>query len=374
MTSLTLKRIQIARTTLLLDQPFFGVLALGLTVIEDPTCETAWTNGHTLGFSPTFVATLNDDQLMAVVAHEVMHCACGHPWRRNGRDAERWNKAADYAINSILHDAKFALPPTALLDAQYKGKWAEWIYDRLPADPPNDDQGARPSPQSSGDPGGLGEVRDAPADTNSPTEADWQQQATQAARLAPAGTMPGDTREDINQALRPRVDWRSLLRRYVQEVAKADYSWTRPNVRYIPLGLYLPSLHSHVCGPLAIAIDTSGSIDTVLLAQFASEVRTIADELQPSRVDVLYCDSKVHRVDRFERGDAITISAVGRGGTAFAPVFARIAEDGETPACLIYLTDLDGSFPAVAPDYPVIWASYGRSSSVAPFGDTVPCE
>lgn len=373
----TLKRIQVARTTLLLDNPFFGVLSLGLTVVEDTTCETAWTNGKQIGFSPAFVATLNDDQLMAVVAHEVMHCACGHPWRRNGRDAERWNKACDYAINSILANARFALPTTALLDNQYKGRWAEWIYDRLPADKPNDDgssSGDQPSPQSSDDPGGLGEVRDAPDDADSPTEADWQQQAAQAERLAPRGTMSGDTREQIDQAMRPRVEWRSLLRRYVQEIARSDYSWSRPNVRYIPSGLYLPSLHSHVCGPLAIAIDTSGSIDTVLLGQFAAEIRTIADEMQPSRVDVLYCDARVHRVDRYERGDMIEISAVGRGGTSFIPVFERIDQDGEPPACLIYLTDLDGSFPDVAPEYPVIWASYGRSTSVAPFGDTVPCE
>lgn len=33
-----------ARTSLLLDQPFFGVLALRLQMVEDPTCKTAWTD------------------------------------------------------------------------------------------------------------------------------------------------------------------------------------------------------------------------------------------------------------------------------------------------------------------------------------------
>src|SRR5690242_20345889 len=120
-----MKRVQIARSTLLLDQPFFGVLALGLELTEDATCKTAWTNGQSLGFSPAFVDTLTDDELKGLIAHEVMHCACGHPWRRDARDHTRWNEAADYAINAVLRDAGFALPSGALLDASYDGKWAE---------------------------------------------------------------------------------------------------------------------------------------------------------------------------------------------------------------------------------------------------------
>lgn len=390
----TLKRIQMARTALLLDEPFFGVLALGLDVVEDPSCPTAWTDGQRMGFSPAFVARLSNDELKAVIAHEVMHCACGHPWRRDAREMRQWNYACDYAINPIIADAKMKLPAGCLNDPQYAGKSAEWIYARLPQQPQSQQgkgkgnqsgqqgqqgQQGQPGSDPGGDPGGMGEVRDAPAGSadHAPTEADWQQQVQGALKAAKArGKLPAALQEKILDTATPHVDWTSLLRRYVQEVVKADYSWSRPNVRYIPSGLYLPALHSHACGRIAIAVDTSGSIDTVLLAQFAAEIRSIADELQPSAVDVLYCDARVHRVDHFERGDLITIEAVGRGGTSFAPVFERIDKDGDTPAVLIYLTDLDGSFPDHAPDYPVIWAAYGygRNRAEAPFGDVVPCE
>ena len=242
----------IARTSLLLDQPFFGVLALALNLIEDPTCDTAWTNGESLGFSPTFAATLTDDELMAVVAHEVMHCACGHPWRRGSRDARRFNIAADYAINPILTEARMRLPDCALNDPQYAGRWAEWIYDRLPPSPPQPND---PSGSGQSDAGGLGEVRDAPTEATAPTEADWQQQTAQAIAAGKArGNLPASIRERIEEATRSRVDWRSLLRRYAQEIARSDYSWSRPNVRYIPCGLYLPELRSHECGRLAIGI------------------------------------------------------------------------------------------------------------------------
>lgn len=359
----TLKRVQIARTSLLLDQPFFGVLALQLVQVEDPTCDTAWTDGRSIGWSPAFVDTLSPDELIGVLAHEVMHCACGHAWRRDSRDAKRWNIAADYAINDLLTSAGLKLPSSALLDPQYSGKHAEWIYDRLPPSSPNGGNG------QGNDPGGSGEVRDAPADGTAPTESDWQQATEQAKNAAKAqGKLPASLQRQLGDATKPVVDWRSLLRRYVQEVCKVDYSWTRPNVRYIPSGLYLPALHSIACGRIAVAIDTSGSIDRVLLQQFAAEVQAIASEMQPSSVDVLYCDAKVHRVDTFDRGELIEMNAVGGGGTNFAPVFEHL--ESEPPVVLVYLTDLYGTFPTAAPEYPVIWASNGADA--APFGDVVP--
>ena len=36
-------RISKQRTALVLDQPFFGALALRLKVVEDPSCKTFWT-------------------------------------------------------------------------------------------------------------------------------------------------------------------------------------------------------------------------------------------------------------------------------------------------------------------------------------------
>lgn len=360
MISPTMKQVQIARTTLLLDQPFFGVLALQLNLVEDSTCDTAWTNGQSLGFNPAFINSLSADERVGLIAHEVMHVAAGHPWRRDNRNPQRWNVAADYAINDILTEAKFKLPEGGLLDKQYSGKSSEWIYDRLPESDDNNGGKGR----------GMGEVRDAPTDGDAPTEADWQQATQQSLQAAKAqGKLPASLARQLADAVAPIVDWRSLLRRYIQEVVKADYSWSRPNVRYIPSGIYLPELRSIACGRIAIGIDTSGSIDNVLLQQFAAEVQAIASELSPSSVDVIYCDAAVNRVDTFDRGDLITMHPCGGGGTDFAPVFAQL--EGDPPVVLVYLTDLYGSFPDQAPDYPVIWASNG--SDQAPFGDVVPC-
>jgi predicted metal-dependent peptidase len=79
------RRVTAARTALILDEPFFGQLALKLRLVEDPTCPTAWTDGVRLGYNPSFVASLSQAELLAVVVHEVLHVTNGHPWRREGR-------------------------------------------------------------------------------------------------------------------------------------------------------------------------------------------------------------------------------------------------------------------------------------------------
>jgi predicted metal-dependent peptidase len=385
------ERVSRARARLILDQPFFGVLASRLALKIDPTCETAWTDGTTIAFSPTFVDAHTSEQILATYAHEVLHCACGHPWRRDAREAKRWNHACDYAINPILKDAGFTLPDNTLFDARYVGQAAEWIFDRLPTEPQQQQSGqsqADAQGEPSEDTGGLGEVRDAPqsepSDANGQpvpvqSQADWQQATTQAKQLTQTqGALGGDTARAIGQAIKPPVDWRSLLRKYVQEVVRADYSWTRPNVRYVQHGVYLPALHSTACGPIAVCVDTSGSIDDVLLAQFGKEIESICSEVQPAHVDVIYCDAQVNRTERFDRGEPITLEACGGGGTDFRPAFAYADTLDTTPAVLIYLTDLMGSFPQDAPAYPVIWASYGTIAAecgYAPsFGDVIPCE
>jgi len=54
----------------------------------------------------------------------------------------------------------------------------------------------------------------------------------------------------------------------------------------------------------------------------------------------------------------------------------------EEPVCLVYLTDLEGSFPSPAPEIPTLWAAVlspwaaraGRSLPDAPFGEVVEIE
>jgi len=410
-----IKKIMAARMALVLDQPFFGVLALRLRIQPDPSCKTAWVDGRTMGYNPSFVEGLSHPQLVGLVAHEVMHCAAGHPWRRDARDQKKWNVAADHAINPILIDSGFKLPEGALLADENRGKSAEWIYDRLPqpqepeqgepeqgdgeqgssesSDQPDDDtqddadenaeddegdetQGAGQDDDDDAEPDQPGEVRDAPPDTteDGTTESDWKAAVQQAANAAAAqGKLPGALKRFADDAAETKVDWRSALLRFVQETKASDYTWKQPNRRYAARGLYLPSLHSEEMGPMVIAIDTSGSLDAVMLSQFNAEVSAIVDQMNPTRVHVMYCDSEVRRTDTFERDDEIEFDAVGGGGTKFGPVFDAIDELDEVPACVVYLTDLEpwgeNGWPAQEPEVPTLWAATKRHE--VPFGEVL---
>jgi len=357
MTSETLRKVTAARSGLILDQPFFGALSLRLKVVEDSDCKTAWTDGTSLGFSPDFVSSLSHGELMGLVAHEVLHCACGHPWRKGQRDHGQWNKACDYAINDVLVDAGFILPDGALLSPAFAGKSAEWIYDRLPNSGDNDEQ--------------AGEVRDGQDDSQTAGDdsqlgkQDWVQATKQAAAIA-AGTMSGSLSQFADKATKPPVNWRSVLKRFVQDLSKDDYTWSRPNTRYLCSGLYLPALHCETMGRIVIAKDISYSVDEVASSQFSAEISAIFDELKPSSIEVIYCDTEIQKHDVFESGDFLELEAIQGGGTDFRPVFDAIEDP---PACLIYLTDLEGPLPDCPPDYPVLWAVTGER--VAPWGETV---
>jgi predicted metal-dependent peptidase len=341
-----------ARTNLLLAQPFFGTLALKLQLVESSEVPTMATDGSSILWNPQFASTLSMKEIEGVLCHEVLHCAAGHPWRRGLREMDKWNAACDYAINPLITKSGMLLPRGGLDDPAYHGMSAEEIYAKLPSVP----SGRRP-----------GEVLDG---DNPLEEAEWKaavSAAAQEARLQ--GKLPASLDRFVGEALRPRVDWRAVLRRFVQSTSRLDYSWKYPARRFLPAGLYLPSMRSESLPPIVCAVDTSGSIDDNLLAQFSSELTSIIEEARPEVLYVVYCDARVQRVEEYLPGDPLRLKPKGGGGTDFSPVFRWIKSNGIEPACLIYLTDLEGRFPSRAPDYPVLWAS--TMEREAPFGETI---
>ena len=392
------RRLQKARTTLLLDHPFFGSLLFRLKGRESRSIKTMATDGVSLFYNPGFVDTLNAATLCGVLAHEVLHPGLQHHVRRSGRDPMRWNEACDYAINPILLDAGLHLPEGVLVDDRFREMSAEQIYNQLqtkaeakPGDP-DEMQEARgdgtASPHASSDDsneisapvteGGIGQVLDAPT-ANEQTATveeqarEWSVAVSQAVTLAKqAGKVPAGMERSLDGAAEAAVDWRELLRRTWSETTPADYSWMRPNRRHIWTGLYLPGVVREGVGEVAIAVDCSGSVNSRQLRMFEAEVRSILEGRRPERVYVLYFDAAVNKVETFEAGQRVALSPVGGGGTEFGPCFEWLDEHGVRPHTLVFLTDLYGSFPDSEPAYPVLWASTGGRR--APFGQVVPMQ
>jgi len=390
--------IQKARTSLILDHPFFGSLLFRLKGRESRSVPTMATDGVSLFYNPDFVETLNAATLAGTLAHEVMHPALHHHFRRSGRDPKRWNMACDYAINPVLIDAGLKLPEGALVADRFRGMSAEQIYNLLESEEGSgeDNNGndecssagsganAEPSTGESGDPsapeteGGIGQVLDAPeaGDDSSVAEEqarEWDVAVNQATTVAhQAGKMPAGLDRTMEEVAEAGVDWRELLRRLWSETAAADYSWMRPNRRHLWTGLYLPGVVREGVGEIVIAVDCSGSISGRQLRLFEVEARSILEGQRPERVYVLYFDAVVQKVETYEAGQPISLNPKGGGGTEFGPCFAWVEECGIIPQTMVFLTDLYGSFPPSAPSYPVLWASTGRRQ--APFGEVVPMQ
>ena len=162
------------------------------------------------------------------------------------------------------------------------------------------------------------------------------------------------------------VDWRTLLRRYMTDASKSDYSWSLPNRRFIDSGLYLPSIRSEGIDTIAVIVDTSGSLPARTLAEFWAEVREVTAELQPERVILLQVDAAVQDTAEYAASDLPDEIAIrGRGGTDFRPGFAWLEEHDIRPGVCLYLTDmLCSSYPETAPPFDVIWCNWS-----APPGD-----
>jgi predicted metal-dependent peptidase len=226
--------------------------------------------------------------------------------------------------------------------------------------------------------GGFGEVLDAVGEDDQPASPaelsrqmhEWAISTEQALCSAKAcGHEPGGIERPLEQARQSEHDWRAILRDFIAATNPSDYRWAPPNRRFVSSGLYLPSVERSGVGEIVIVVDTSGSIGTEELEQFAGEITAINNEAQPELIRVIYCDAAVQAVEEFGPSEPVKLSPKGGGGTDFVPPFKWVEESGILPKCLVYLTDLCcNSFPE-PPDYPVLWVT--DSHRRAPFGETL---
>lgn len=350
-----------ARTRLLFSNFFFGRIAMYLQLVEEPACKTLAVDGRHIFYNPQFTRTLNDELSKSAMAHEIGHCILQHFLRRGARDPDLWNQAGDYAINLMLRDAGFQIGANWLLSDDFIGMSAERIYDIL----------LKEKQQGKSRPGqALCEIRNAPADsTRTPAQQSMEWGGIVAAAAMEArnqGRLPASMERFIDGIIHPRVPWRIVLQDFLTQLARDDYSWTRPNRRFIHSGLYLPALYSVKVGPIAVVIDSSGSIYGAVLKAFLSEIQAIADLLRPERITVLSADAKVQNVQVFEAGEPLDVKVKGGGGTDFRPAIDHFKD--EPPLALVYLTDMEGRF-GEEPEFPVLWCA--TTDIVAPWGRTV---
>ena len=380
------KRIEKAQLKVLFQVPFFAPAVCKLPVVWDPAIPTACTDGKEIRWNGEWFDKLQDQEVVTVLCHEVMHCMQGHLWRMPASgDPQVWNEACDHAVNLSLKEfsnlvmAKrladpFPFPPENICaDPQYANTAEEVIYQKLSQKPrgKGGKGGSGNGPGKGWKPFGDFGPGKGDAAQQKQIKTDWEHTLIQCAELAKGrGDVPGEIQRLVGELLDPKVPWYEILRQWLREQASDDYNWMKPNKLYGESEFILPILESERVGPVVFATDTSGSIDNTMLKHFQSEKQACLDDMKPSRLLDIYCDTKIQKVAEYRMGEQIALDAPGGGGTSFVPVFSHIAKLEETPKCLVYLTDLDGTFPDKDPGYPVLWIAYGGGDK-APFGEVI---
>ena len=187
-----------------------------------------------------------------------------------------------------------------------------------------------------------------------------------------AGKLGSGGDRDLAELLQPQVNWREVLREFVQTTCTgSDYStYRRPNRRYLSSGMYMPSGISEQVGELVVAIDTSGSIGQRELSAFLTEVKEICETVHPESVRLMYWDTRVCRDEKYDMHELDTLvqstKPAGGGGTDVDCVTDYIRDNNINAQAAIVLTDgyLFGGWGQWT--MPVLWCvmDSGRTADV----------
>jgi len=342
--------------------------------------------GH-LYYNEKWVGALPQQELIGAISHEVLHLALLHIVRKGNRNAVimlpngettlLWNVAVDIVANNLVEEMGYSLPPDVIKNKQLATFPAEEVYYKLLNDKSQNGfrkfflNGILFDKHIFGVIDKNGKIRDLTEDEKKALENVWAKKAREAATYAQKqGTLPSSL-ERIFDLVEPKLDWRTILQRFVVKSLPTDVSFRKPNRRSYTCGDFIFPGQIKESLQLHFAIDTSGSIDKETLSQVASEIVGICKVYENIKLIILTSDAQVHQ--EFTTVEEMLKGVEGGGGTDFRPVFKYVEESQAECNALIYFTDGQGTFPEEAPPYPVLWVlcGYHIQPNEVPFGEVI---
>jgi predicted metal-dependent peptidase len=368
---------------------YSGVMLMGKSEVSDESF-TAYTDGVNKRYSKPFLETIDcEPKLRGLVLHENLHVALKQIPRGKDmfkEDSKIANMAADFVVNDIIFNIKgtisggneaiVQLPEGALYDPFFHNWNMREVYNYIRKENPQRGKGkgsssSSPSDDGNSNPSGGGKQNnDDKIKVNGKEydvggdgfdEHDWEnfQEMTpeeikevsdgidKALREGGmlAGRMGAKMPRVIGELLEPKIDWRDALRDFVSSAMKGkdEFTWRRMNKRQMANDIYMPSMENETIGELIVAIDTSGSIGGAELTEFATELASICDLVQPEAVRVLWWDTMVHGEQVFKpesfNNIASLLKPLGGGGTHVGSVATYIIEKKLNAECVIVFTD-----------------------------------
>jgi len=393
------EKISRARLQLMLRNPYLAGAVARLPMreaIDMPWCQTMATDGYNIFWNAEFCASLNEEELSGVIAHELLHCILGHNDRRDERDRHQWNIAIDHATNLFLLACEIQLPTDRLADRRYAGLTAEQIYEKLPkqslvsslgysGEPDGDDNSENITCRAQAvggfdvhleelDPEGAAErTKDMPTPME---KIRIRRELTKEVKSKWRGVFPAHFEEEFKKAGESETPWQAIMAQFMSGIRKDDYRMYPFNRKHIWRGLYLPSIGRPGPSHIAIAVDTSGSMNRELLGKVLAELDALRT-MTECKLTLIECDAAIQNVTEYEGWEIADLDFDsrpfrGRGGTVFDPVFNWMKNVGSLqnppPEALIFLTDGQAPFPDIKPMYYVLWIFPKNFQRKAPFG------
>ena len=337
------KKFEGAVLQLLNINPFYGQFLLRSNRIADSTITTplAFTIGQSeinilINYDLLELRTVDD--IVYQLSHVIYHILLLHPYRRGGRDSQRWGVATDIVVNQLNKFPNLMIDTPGYQPEDFKLKkdgTADQYYEHIPPDTPDksiDDHTVWAKSEA---------VPESIAKQN------VKSVASEAAKNC--GNIPGDLRDIIKDLLEDqRLDWRELLSMFLasSQTTTKRLSWSKRSRRFSDS----PGSKKKNQPKILIGIDTSGSISDVQQRALVTEVRN-ASECKEAKIIVAGYDTRVHTILRLTDGDDLRIPNTN-GGTDFQGLIT-LAET-EDPDAIINLTDGYAPTPKET-QYPYLW-------------------
>lgn len=389
-------RIETALAKVIINKPFYGSILISLKLKEQSPEEmpmpTMGTDGRHLFYANEFVDKCSDEELQAVLVHEAGHIAALHPLRREERQMEPWNVAADMEVNLNCEKEGLKLPQGSVPG---KEGTAEEHYSNFkivsvscPCGCGGKSKKKSPGEDSDGDGQGKGshkgwqcqhyDAEAKPGETQAELEAEMTENVRKAYTYAKmCGRVPAGLERMLEEMLYPKLKWDEVLRRFVETKMEPFLDWSSPNRRFLHRNVILPGTgQKRRVAEIIWAVDTSGSVGNTELVAAVSEVRGCLEDCYPQDtvLPLIWFDAAAY-LDYISRDD--DVRPKGGGGTDFSVVMQCAKDERLTEKCkgMVVITDgYCGTF-GEDPGVPVLWLVYGELGKEGkfqpPFGDVI---
>lgn len=361
--------ISTIKRKMLVKYPFFGSVIASVDYKESKDIPTAGTDGKTIYYNPDFLEKISVEEQTFIFAHEVCHIAFNHIARSKEKKQRSWNIATDAVINQFLKkdglkivDGGIDIPDAINYDAEqlyekllneqqennnvYNDTHSMWKDAvKKQKDEQKELKKKQDELQNMGEKNAfkknlqekkrqLEELRDA-----------ISKQALKAGMLTNS-----DIRNITNIGTsKPIIDWRYVLR----EAVKYDVDWSYKNAT-IEDGLVVANLEEQAIPETEIVLDTSGSINEILLKKFLIECKNI---LKHSKLKVGCFDTQFYGFTEIRtEKDIENMKFIGGGGTNFDVAVNAFSKRVENK---IIFTDGEAPLPKTSVN--AIWIVFGNT-------------